>query len=119
MEIHVTSHKESSIRCMNYDYCSRIGFLIGFVSCGLLQLDIAAPMLAQDSKPIVVAKIDAEKHARVASKYKIRYCFHTLIFRLLSIYLASGPVAVDFMSSLASQGPVCKWNRLWLQLVLI
>ncbi|KAG0602866.1 hypothetical protein M758_10G047600 [Ceratodon purpureus] len=43
------------------------------------QLDIAAPVLAQDSRPIVLAKIDAEKHSRVASKYKIS-AFPTLKF---------------------------------------
>jgi len=48
-----------------------------------LQLDIAAPVLAKDSRPIVLAKIDAEKYSRVASLYKIRYAL---------INLFSGPL---------------------------
>nr|XP_024372669.1 protein disulfide isomerase-like 5-2 isoform X2 [Physcomitrium patens] len=35
------------------------------------QLDIAAPVLVQGSRPIFLAKIDVEKHSKVGSKYKI------------------------------------------------
>jgi hypothetical protein len=64
-----------------------------------LQLDVAAPVLAQDSKPIILAKIDAEKHSRVASKYQIRYRFMIIS----KFYLACGPVAEEVVSWLAKQ----------------
>jgi protein disulfide-isomerase A1 len=38
----------------------------------MLQLDVAAPLLADDSKPIIVAKINADKYRNVAEKYDIR-----------------------------------------------
>jgi len=38
-----------------------------------LQLDAAAPVLATLNKPIVIAKVDADKHTRLGKKYDVRY----------------------------------------------
>lgn len=37
------------------------------------ELDVAAPLLADDSKPIIVAKINADKYRNVAEKYDISF----------------------------------------------
>lgn len=37
----------------------------------ILQLDTAAPVLAQLSEPIVIAKVNADKYRKLASKYEI------------------------------------------------
>jgi protein disulfide-isomerase A1 len=42
--------------------------LIFFSPC---QLDAAAPVLAALSKPIFIAKVDADKYSKLASKYEI------------------------------------------------
>ena len=38
-----------------------------------LQLDAAAPVLATLKEPIVIAKVNADKHTRLAVKYDIEY----------------------------------------------
>lgn len=38
-----------------------------------LQLDKAAPVLAGLKDPIIIAKVDADKYTRLASKYEIEY----------------------------------------------
>lgn len=38
-----------------------------------LQLDKAAPVLAGLKKPIIVAKVNADKYKRLASKHEIQY----------------------------------------------
>lgn len=38
-----------------------------------LQLDAAAPVLAGLNQPIVIAKVNADKYTRLASKYDIEY----------------------------------------------
>jgi len=38
-----------------------------------LQLDAAAPVLATLNKPIVIAKVDADKHTSLAKKYDVEY----------------------------------------------
>jgi len=67
-----------------------------------LQLDLAAPVLAKDSRPIVLAKIDAEKHSRVASQYKIRYLFRTIFSGLQvsvpCIYAPLTPASVSLVA---------------------
>jgi protein disulfide-isomerase A1 len=40
-----------------------------------LQLDAAAPVLANLKEPIVIAKVDADKHTRLARKYDVEYVF--------------------------------------------
>lgn len=55
-----------------WDLHSRLGqdlYVVGVSP----QLDAAAPALAGDVRPVVLAKIDAEKYSSVASQYKIRY----------------------------------------------
>lgn len=39
----------------------------------LLQLDAAAPILAKLGKPVVIAKVNADKFTRLASKYDVEY----------------------------------------------
>ena len=38
-----------------------------------LQLERAAPVLAGLRQPIVVAKVDADKHKKLASKHNVEY----------------------------------------------
>jgi protein disulfide-isomerase A1 len=38
-----------------------------------LQLDSAAPLLAALKEPVVIAKINADKYRKLASKYEIEY----------------------------------------------
>lgn len=49
-----------------------------------LQLDAAAPVLAGLNEPIVIAKIDADKYRRLASKYEIEYVVLSLNFSVES-----------------------------------
>lgn len=39
----------------------------------ILQLDVAAPKLAELNEPIVIAKINADKYRKLATKYDIEY----------------------------------------------
>lgn len=39
----------------------------------VLQLDLAAPALAALKEPIVIAKVNADKFTRLASKYDVEY----------------------------------------------
>ena len=39
----------------------------------VLQLDLAAPALAAMKEPIVIAKVNADKFTRLASKYDVEY----------------------------------------------
>lgn len=45
-----------------------------------MQLDKAAPVLAGLKQPIIVAKIDADKYKRLASKHEIEYAATTFWF---------------------------------------
>lgn len=45
----------------------------------MLQLDAAAPVLAALNEPIFVAKINADKYTKLASKYEIEYALFYLI----------------------------------------
>lgn len=54
--------------------------MMHFISC--LQLDAAAPILAKLDHPIVVAKINADKYSKLASKYEIEYVDIYLFFHL-------------------------------------
>jgi len=38
-----------------------------------VQLDAAAPILAELKEPIVIAKVDADKYRRLGDKYEIEY----------------------------------------------
>lgn len=38
-----------------------------------LQLDAAAPVLANLKEPIIIAKVDADKHTKLARKYDVEY----------------------------------------------
>lgn len=40
-----------------------------------LQLDAAAPVLAKLKEPILIAKVDADKHTRLARKHEVEYVF--------------------------------------------
>lgn len=44
-----------------------------------LQLDKAAPVLAQLNEPIMIAKINADKYTKLAAKYEIEYVLFSLI----------------------------------------
>jgi len=53
-----------------------------------LQLDAAAPVLATLNKPIVIAKVDADKHTSLASKYDVQYVYVALqLYGLLELSL--------------------------------
>lgn len=41
------------------------------ISAVILQLDAAAPLLAQLDQPIMIAKINADKYRNLAAKYEI------------------------------------------------
>jgi len=41
----------------------------------VLQLDAAAPVLAALKEPILIAKVDADKHTSLARKHDVEYVF--------------------------------------------
>lgn len=45
----------------------------------MLQLDVAAPILAELKQPIVIAKVNADKYTRLASKYDVEYVIQIAI----------------------------------------
>lgn len=47
----------------------------------LMQLDLAAPALAALKEPVVIAKLNADKYRKLASKYEIEYAFFMLFSR--------------------------------------
>jgi hypothetical protein len=51
-----------------------------------LQLDAAAPVLANLKEPIVIAKVDADKHTRLARKYDVEYVFFGPIIDIVCLF---------------------------------
>lgn len=69
--------------CYSQTFSSK-GDVIVFRFMVFLQLDAAAPVLAGLNEPIVIAKVDADKYRRLASKYEIEYVVLSLNFSVES-----------------------------------
>lgn len=63
--------------------CQRVSFRIRIKDVNFtLQLDAAAPVLATLKEPIVIAKVDADKHTKLARKYDVEYVLCHLCYLL-------------------------------------
>lgn len=64
------------------------------------QLDAVAPVLANLNQPIVIAKIDADKYRKLASKHEIEYVLaHFISFQSFSY----GVDELSFMTTMRSR----------------
>lgn len=68
-----SNHFSESIRVIMHVFC--------------LQLDEAAPILAKLKEPIVIAKVDADKFSRLASKQEIEYVLFEILLILSSNFV--------------------------------
>lgn len=51
-----------------------------------MQLDAAAAALAELEKPIMIAKVDADKYRRLGDKYEIEYAIMPFIYLTTKFY---------------------------------